>query len=399
MDCLQGSVTNNMPYPVRSKALPWSAGQTGNDFPLDVLIGELGRNVNPLALGFDLRFTGSITCQNTEAARAQLYAQIFDRVFLTDKAGAIVDLRGEELRAVVQQEQGIRFSDVTVSGTGNLSGGAGAQTVANFELIIPFKFDMIMQKRRADARVRVKDLLDMGAKMTIDFCAAVVGPASTNRFTVNSGNYEVVWWLLDEGTDENGDPGVRTRYEWRSYAIETNRKGFPVRGRFRYGLQYIGKTGENKATPDTWAAMNLNIPTLAFAARPSTYYVSRYLQEHAIRNQDPAGVLANQEDMVRVGTVIPILPVEADQGLTERPEIDSLWWESDVSFGTGTFNSTNSPRMIICSAVDRPGCEAPSYTKTAEGGQQARVSSAQVASSLASKLPGTESAPPLLNKA
>lgn len=354
----------------QSRPLTYRPGVGGQHFDLSFVDPAIAQMAHPRILSAKMRIQASGVTVTGATFPARALSWLFSRIFIRDRGGPRYEVSGASHQRIEWIERLNPQIDVDVANGDDL------------DVFIHFPIVPRRVKRKSEYRWDLDDLRH--GEFTLD-CAAnpitfVVVGAPDETLDLTGLDAQLTLWLeiIDEGKDEK-----KVRHVYRDFPLSNSYDSFPVMGRLRYALQDLG---QNAGHTDQWATQRLTSRTLDISAIDHPVLVDKYLTEVApIRDRPDAA--NDSDDGVLLGQVIPLFIHRDDHGITELPEVDSLDWKTDDTFGAGTFLATNDPRLICSWIEDRAdACSEKSgaVVKTADGNS---VSVASVAPDLQRKLP------------
>jgi hypothetical protein len=340
----------DQPIPFKSRSVDWGSGETGLDFPVDCLDKAVKGMDNPFIEDILIRIAGTFTTvASTGSARGMLLAQMLDKIQFSDEDGPRVDCRGSSLRIQLCMEYGTELGFRELRNQ-----GAGATVAFVVYYRIPTCSPETAENKR-DYRWDARRMRN-GGQVTIACGTSPFGPSANYQATITgTPTLEIHYNVVDE--HRKRDPSRMILRDWVIYSSDQT---FPLGAdngtkvvKLRSAIQYIGQVGESKATPDAWSSQRIDSRVLQLFHVRDDYLLETFFARRSFNYPDAAGVVATVDPFYNDYALALYTPMRRQQ-ITEMADCGSFDWQTDLTFGSGTFTSSNQPRMIFTFVDDNP---------------------------------------------
>lgn len=239
-------------------------------------------------------------------AKGGMLSHFMGQFLMKDRSGQRINISGGELRAIAQQELGFGYQDPPDI--------AQNQAGVDVEVYIPIILTLADRQADPDDSGLVLPDFYSGGEITLNFNPSDTingGAAQAAAITINSGTWSICAEVVDEVT-----PVLKARLSWLSQALQSNDQSYPVNGKVRTAMLYVGD--ENEEDGSTWGTTpqdTLESRSFNFLALPQSLFIERHREEGY---QDPT------QDMVESNVILPMQVTHRGSKIGNQPVFNNL---------------------------------------------------------------------------
>lgn len=259
----------DMPLKIESNVVNFSSG--GNDTIKKDFVEPGLKMSNPMLRRAKLRCRVNVTTSATgqpTVARGGMFTHALSKIIMQDRSGERLNISGGEARVMAQHELGWSYLDQP-----DMADNLAAQ---NVEFYLPLLFTLgDKASSYDDTAIALADFY-AGGEIVLNFVGRTIGPGNATgpTITVNSGQFSVVAEIYDAGQDD-----IPSRLATTSTALTSNDTAYPINGKLRAALLYIGLVNEEAGLTWGTAGATTESRSLNMQNYPQPALVEDYIEE------------------------------------------------------------------------------------------------------------------------